>query len=56
MWLAATRVSYQMIGDIRRLKPAIRDGLRWMDFALRPHAIVPRYELTRLRPAAPGRH
>jgi sulfopyruvate decarboxylase TPP-binding subunit len=53
--LAATRVSYQMIGEIRGLKPAIRDGLRWMDFALRPHAIVPRYELTRLKPGAPGR-
>ncbi len=26
----------------------IRDGLRWMDFAMRPYAVVPGYELTRL--------
>jgi hypothetical protein len=31
------------------LKPAIRDGLRWMDFAMRPYAVVPAYDLTRLR-------
>jgi sulfopyruvate decarboxylase TPP-binding subunit len=47
--LAAMRVNYRMIRSVGELKPAIRDGLRWMDFALRPYAVVPAYDLTRLR-------
>ena len=47
--LAAARVNYSVVRDIEKLKPAIRDGLRWMDFAMRPYAIVPGYELTRLK-------
>lgn len=47
--LAAARINYRMVRDIADLKPAIRDGLRWMDFAMRPYAVVPGYELTRLK-------
>jgi hypothetical protein len=50
--LAATRVNYQVVRDLKLLKPAIRDGLRWMDFALRPYAVVPAFGLTRGKPAA----
>ena len=54
--LAASRVNYRVVRDIGQLKPAIRDGLRWMDFAMRPYAVVPGYELTRLdRGSDPGR-
>jgi hypothetical protein len=31
------------------IKPAIRDALRWMDGCLRPFALVPSYDLTRLK-------
>jgi hypothetical protein len=34
---------------VGQLKPAIRDGLRWMDFAMRPYAVLPGYDLTRLK-------
>jgi hypothetical protein len=27
----------------------IRNGLRWMGFAMRPYPVVPGYELTRLK-------
>jgi sulfopyruvate decarboxylase TPP-binding subunit len=47
--LAAARINYRVVRDIGELKPAIRDGLRWMDFAMRPYAVVPGYELTRLK-------
>ncbi len=47
--LAAARVNYRVVRDIGKLKSAIRDGLRWMDFAMRPYAVVPGYELTRLK-------
>ncbi len=50
--LAATRINYQVVRDLGLLKPAIRDGLRWMDFALRPYAVVPGFELTRIKPGA----
>lgn len=50
-FLAATRINYQVVRDLKLLKPAIRDGLRWMDFALRPYAVVPAFELTRIKPA-----
>jgi hypothetical protein len=43
------RVNYRVVRELRLLKMAIRDGLRWMDFALRPYAIVPGYDLTRLK-------
>jgi sulfopyruvate decarboxylase TPP-binding subunit len=47
--LAAMRVNYRVVRDIAALKLAIRDGLRWMDFAMRPYAVMPAYDLTRLR-------
>ena len=47
--LAAMRVNYRLVSRLRELKPAIRDGLRWMDFAMRPYAVLPAYDLTRLR-------
>jgi len=47
--LAAMRTNYQVVRDLRLLKAAIRDGVRWMDFALRPYAVVPAYELTRIK-------
>jgi sulfopyruvate decarboxylase TPP-binding subunit len=47
--LAAMRLNYRLVSALSELKPAIRDGLRWMDFALRPYAVLPAYDLTRLR-------
>ena len=47
--LAAMRVNYRMVTAMGELKSAIRDGLRWMDFAMRPYAVMPAYALTRLR-------
>lgn len=48
-FLAALRVNYRVVRDLTLLKPSIRDGLRWMDSALRPYAVLPGYELTRLK-------
>jgi sulfopyruvate decarboxylase TPP-binding subunit len=53
--LHATRTNYQVVRELRLLKAAIRDGVRWMDFALRPYAVVPAYDLTRLQRSAPTR-
>ena len=47
--LAAMRLKYAVVRDLRELKPAIRDGLRWMAWALRPYAILPGFNLTRPR-------
>jgi sulfopyruvate decarboxylase TPP-binding subunit len=47
--LAAARVNYRVVRAIGDLKPAIRDGLRWMDFAMRPYAVVPGFDLTRIK-------
>jgi len=47
--LAAMRLKYAVVRDLRQLKPAIRDGLRWMTWALRPYAILPALDLTRPR-------
>ena len=49
--LRATRINYRVVRDIQQLKPAIRDGLRWMNFGLRPFAVLPGYDLSRPRPA-----
>ena len=48
-FLEAIRVNHRVVRDLRSLKPAIRDGVRWMDFALRPYAVLPGYDLTRAR-------
>lgn len=45
--LAAMRVNYRVVRDRREIKEAIRDGMRWMNFALRPYAILPGFEMTR---------
>jgi sulfopyruvate decarboxylase TPP-binding subunit len=47
--LAAVRVKHRIVTRLDDLKPAIRDGLRWMNFALRPYAVLPSYELTRIK-------
>ena len=47
--LAAMRINHRVVRDLAGLKPAIRDGLRWMTFALRPFAVLPAFDLTRLR-------
>jgi sulfopyruvate decarboxylase TPP-binding subunit len=47
--LTAMRINYRVVRELDELKTAIRDGLRWMNFGLRPYAVVPTYELTRLR-------
>ncbi|HEX9466442.1 MAG TPA: thiamine pyrophosphate-dependent enzyme [Alphaproteobacteria bacterium] len=48
-FLAALRINHRVIRELGSLKPAIRDGLRWMDAALRPYAVLPAYNLTRPR-------
>jgi len=47
--LAALRINHCVVRDLKALKPAIRDGLRWMDAALRPYAVLPGFDLTRPR-------
>jgi sulfopyruvate decarboxylase TPP-binding subunit len=47
--LAAMRVNHRVVRGLGELKPAIRDGLRWMTFALRPFAVLPAFDLTRPR-------
>jgi sulfopyruvate decarboxylase TPP-binding subunit len=47
--LKAMRVNHRVIERIEDVKPAIRDALRWMDGCLRPFALVPTFNLTRLK-------
>jgi sulfopyruvate decarboxylase TPP-binding subunit len=47
--MAAMRLNHRVVRDLRDLKPAIRDGQKWMDWALRPYAVLPGFNLTRLR-------
>jgi sulfopyruvate decarboxylase TPP-binding subunit len=47
--LKAMRINYRVIDDLDDLKSAIRDALRWMDGCLRPFALVPTFNLTRLK-------
>ncbi len=49
--LTATRINYRIVRTLPDLKLAIRDGLRWMNFGLRPYAVLPSLDLTRPRPA-----
>ncbi len=49
--LVATRINHRVVRALPDLKPAIRDGLRWMNFGLRPYAVLPSFDLTRPRPA-----
>ena len=49
--LTATRINHRVVRTLGELKPAIRDGLRWMIFGLRPYAVLPSFDLTRPRPA-----
>jgi len=46
-WLNASRINYRLIRDLKDLKPSIRDGLRWMNFGLRPYNILVSFDLTR---------
>ncbi len=48
-FLSAVGVNHRVVRDLRLLKPAIRDGVRWMGSALRPYAVLPGYDLTRSR-------
>ena len=47
--LTAMRINHRLITRVEDIKPAIRDALRWMDGCLRPFALVPSYDLTRLK-------
>ena len=47
--LTAMRINHRLITRLEDVKPAIRDALRWMDGCLRPFALEPSYELTRLK-------
>ena len=47
--LRAMRINHRVVERLEDLKPAIRDGWRWMDACLRPYAILPRFDLTRPR-------
>ncbi len=47
--LRAMRINHRVIERLDDVKPAIRDALRWMDGCLRPFALVPTFNLTRLK-------
>ena len=49
-WLNASRINYRLIRDLAELKPSIRDGLRWMNFALRPYNVLVSFDLSRPMP------
>lgn len=49
--LMAMRINHCVVRDLGAVKPAIRDGIKWMSFALRPYAVLPGFDLTRLRAA-----
>ena len=53
--LTATRINHRVVRTLGDIKPAIRDGLRWMNFGLRPYAVLPGFDLTRPRPAPAAR-
>jgi len=48
-FLDALRINHRVVRDLAALKPAIRDGVRLMESALRPYAVLPGYDLTRSR-------
>ena len=48
--LSAIRVNYRVVRELKQLKLAMRDELRWMNFAMRPFAVLPGFELTRPKP------
>lgn len=48
--LAAMGLNHRVVRRMDELKPAMRDGLRWMNFALRPYVILPSFDLSRKRP------
>lgn len=47
--LTAMRVNHRIVSRNDQLMPAIRDALRWMDACLRPFALLPTFDLTRLK-------
>lgn len=47
--LGAMRINHRVVRDLGALKPAIRDGVKWMSFSLRPFAVLPGFDLTRPR-------
>ena len=49
--LAAARINYRLVREMKDVKPAIRDGLRWMNFGLRPYSVLMGFDITRPRPA-----
>ena len=49
--LNAARINYRYVRDLKDVKPAIRDGLRWMNFGLRPYCALMGFDITRPRPA-----
>lgn len=51
--LASIGVNHRVVHKLSELKPAMRDGLRWMNFALRPYAILPTFDLSRKRAPRP---
>ena len=48
--LTAARINYRHVRALGDVKPAIRDGLRWMNFGLRPYSVLMGFDLTRPRP------
>ncbi len=46
-FLKALRINHRVVRELKDLKPAIRDGLRWLNFGLSPYAILPSFNLSR---------
>jgi sulfopyruvate decarboxylase TPP-binding subunit len=47
--LDALRINHRVVPAVTDLSGAIRDAQRWMNACLRPFALLPTYDLTRLR-------
>ncbi len=48
--LTAARINYRHVRALEDVKPAIRDGLRWMNFGLRPYSVLMGFDITRPQP------
>jgi sulfopyruvate decarboxylase TPP-binding subunit len=48
-FLEGMRLNHRIVREVTALSGGIRDAMRWMNACLRPFALLPTYDLTRLR-------
>ena len=45
--IRALRINYKYVDEMYKLKPAIRDGSKWINFGLRPYVVLPSFRLSK---------